>query len=147
MNTTMKITRDWENDGMLNIKDAKTIDRYCELQDEVTNMDFPDTFWAFSDKQFEEGRARLRKHIKAEDKILKVKDINGVYGTKEGLKNMFKTYENLDERIRKECDPQEVYVYEYNNHECCVSWDGDLPAYAIVERIWGKEVASKIKRY
>lgn len=50
-------------------------------------------------------------------------------------------------RIKNECDPQEVYFYEYNNHECMISWDGDLEAIRLIIDTWGKDVAATIKRY
>lgn len=46
----------------------------------------------------------------------------------------------------KECDPQEVYFYEYNNHECMIAWDGDKEAYDLIVGYWGEEVAKTIKR-
>ena len=49
-------------------------------------------------------------------------------------------------KIRSECNPQEVYVYEYNNHECCIDWDGDLNAIRIIATVWGEDVARTIKR-
>ena len=47
--------------------------------------------------------------------------------------------------MREECDPQEVYVFEYNDHECCLSGDDYWP-WGIVRGIFGNEAASKIKR-
>jgi len=48
--------------------------------------------------------------------------------------------------IFHECDPQEVYCYEYNNHECCIAFDGDIEAIRLVAGIWGVETAKTIKR-
>ena len=43
--------------------------------------------------------------------------------------------------------PPLLHFYEYNNHECCIAWDGDLEAIKIVLSLFGEEAARKIKRY
>lgn len=48
--------------------------------------------------------------------------------------------------IAEECDPYEVYCYEYNNHECGISWDGDLGAISLIVDYWGANVAHTIRR-
>ena len=48
--------------------------------------------------------------------------------------------------VKEECDPQEVYFYEYNNHECQYAFDGDYEVYKLVSDIFGEYIASKIKR-
>ena len=70
----------------------------------------------------------------------------GGYGTKDGAKRLFAFYDSINDKIRSECNPQEVYVYEYNNHECCIDWDGDLNAIRIIATVWGEDVARTIKR-
>ncbi|RGZ10182.1 hypothetical protein DXA04_20685, partial [Phocaeicola vulgatus] len=70
----------------------------------------------------------------------------GGYGTKDGIERLFKFYEDMEARIKNECDPQEVYCYEYNNHECCIAFDGDIEAIRLVAGIWGVETAKTIKR-
>ena len=49
--------------------------------------------------------------------------IGGLYGTKEGIKELMTFYDKLNEQIGKECNPQEVYNYEFDNHECSISYD------------------------
>ena len=66
--------------------------------------------------------------------------------TKDGIERLFKFYEDMEARIKNECDPQEVYCYEYNNHECCIAFDGDIEAIRLVAGIWGVETAKTIKR-
>ena len=58
----------------------------------------------------------------------------------------FKFYDDSRAAIPKECDPQEVYFYEYNNHECMIAWDGDKEAYDLIVGYWGEEVAKTIER-
>lgn len=59
---------------------------------------------------------------------------------KDAFKKMF-------EQTAKECDPQEVYFYEFDNHESMVAWDGDYDAIKVVIDIFGVDVARKVKRY
>jgi len=73
--------------------------------------------------------------------------ISGLYGTNEGITAFLEAYENRDKAIPQECDPQEVYFYEYNNHECMLAWDGDLEAIRLVIDYFGEETARKIVRY
>ena len=71
----------------------------------------------------------------------------GLIGTQEGITDYLKQYDEPERRIKEECNPQEVYFYEYNNHECMIAWDGDLDAIKIIIARWGVEVAKTIKRF
>lgn len=57
------------------------------------------------------------------------------------------SYDNLKEQVAKECDPQEVYFYEFNNFECMYAYDGDEEAIRKVIEFFGVETAEHIKRY
>ena len=70
----------------------------------------------------------------------------GCYGTKDGADRLFKFYDEVNEKIKNECDPQEVYCYEYNNHESFYAFEGDLDAMKLVISIFGREAAQKVKR-
>ncbi len=151
INTTkgeLKYYRDWNNfDGGIVMINAQTVNRYREIKDQHPDADKCGVFFAFSNQQFNEGYKHLIElgHIKDGDKI--VRGVAGAFGTKEGLDKFFKFYEDRDTPIKEECDPQEVYFYEYNNHESMIAWDGDLEAIKIVIDIWGADVARKIIRY
>ena len=69
-------------------------------------------FFAFSTEQFNEG---IEKYNLTGQKIYR--GFGGLYGTKEGIEELMSFYDNLNNRIAKECDPQEVYDYEFGNHE------------------------------
>lgn len=56
------------------------------------------------------------------------------------------TYDERAKQIPKECDPQEVYFYEWNNHETMYSWDGDYEAIKIILEYFGMEAAMSITR-
>lgn len=150
--TGVQVKQDWERDGYLVITNAKSIKRYQELKYEVKyqpDCDKIGVFWAFTNEQFKEGYDKLVKlgHIKDGDKVLRVEDINGLFGTRDCLKKFFDAYKDVDNVIRDECDPQEVYLFEYNNYESFIAFDGDKSAYNTIRSIWGDEVAKTIRRF
>lgn len=126
------------------MKGYKTLNRYHELCKERDSMDCykHHCFFAFSNSQFEEGKKKA--HIKEGEKIYSVGA--GMYGTENGIESYFAELKAFDQSIKEECDPQEVYFYEYNNHECMLSWDADEEPVKLVIRIWGKEVLETLVR-
>ena len=146
-NGLLEIYRDWDCDGAIYMKNPKTIHRYKALIDKHPDSDEYGIFWAFSNKQFDEGLEKMKNRglTKDGEKIYSIGA--GGYGVKKELIDaFFNFYEERDRQIAKECDPQEVYLYEYNNHECMIAWEGDEAAYKIVAKIFGNE-AEKIKRF
>lgn len=134
------------NDGMLDYKNAKTLKRYRELCDERDKCDIPSfgCFFAFSDKQFAEGLKTIRP-LEEGEKL--VRFMAGGYGTKEGVKQLVTYYKDMRERIANECQPYEIYCYEYNNHESFMSLDGDMVAIMVIVHTFGVETAKKIQRF
>ena len=111
---------------------------YTQIKDQ--HPELFQCFFAFSNSQFEEGK------IKAgitDQKILS--GGAGLYGTKEGIKKLFADYDAIDKEIAENCDPQDVYNYEFDNHECSYTNDDEQPI-NIVVRIFGKERAKEVKR-
>ena len=53
------------------------------------------------------------------------------------MKRWMDEVNNIEEKIRQECDPYEVYLEEYNNYECCIDWDGDDRAVEKVLALYG----------
>lgn len=144
----LRYYRDWSNyEGGIVMQNAQTIKRYREIQDQHPDADKCGVFFAFSNQQFSEGYKHLVElgHINDGDKVFR--SSLGAFGTKDGLDKFYGFYENRDKDIPTECDPQEVYFYEYNNHECMMGWDGDLEAIKIIISLWGADVARKIKRF
>ena len=125
----------------------QTVERYLAIKNVHPDCDRCGVFFAFDNEQFAEGYKRLVElgHIKDGEKVLR--SYGGAFGTKEGLDKFFGFYKSQDEIIKNECDPQEVYFYEFNNHESQISWDGDLEAIKITISIFGEEAAHRIKRY
>lgn len=145
---TLQYWLDWDCDGAIRMENPQTIKRYNELR----YHSHPDCkehhcFFAFTVKDVTDGYAELVKEgvVKEGEKIVQGK--HGLFGTKEGIKSFYAAYDALDEKIKSECDPQEVYFYEYNNHEAMINWDGDEDAIEIIISLWGLETAKKIKRY
>ena len=110
---------------------------YQELKNLQPEMN--ECFWAFSDKQFAEGR----KVIPDGEKIYSAG--SGLYGTKKGLHEFDAFYDNTIKRMGEECNPQDVYRYEFDNHECSYTGD-DSEAYQIVLDIFGEEKSQTVKR-
>ena len=152
INTTCGVLhyyRDYDRyDGGIVMIDAQTIDRYREIKNDHPAPDLYGVFFAFSREQFAKGYAHLVEIGKiAEGEKIYQDAGTGVYGTEQGLRDFFACYEARDSAIIQECDPQEVYFYEYNNHEAQISAEGDKEAYKLILHYWGEDVAKKIKRY
>ena len=99
-----------------------------------------DCFFAFSTQQFEEG---IAKHKLEGQKIYR--GMSGLYGTESGIKELLNFYSDVNDRIAKECNPQEVYDYEFDNHECSITCD-DTDAMMIVLGIFTEEQCMNVKR-
>lgn len=137
--TKVLVTQDWDNDGFLRITGAETLKLYNELRDQQYKIPVTEygIFFAFSKEQFDDGYKGLVKRglIKDGDKIKHFKC--GAFGTIEGMMRWMKEANAIEERIRNDCDPYEVYLEEYNNHECCIDLDGDQRAVEAVLRLYG----------
>lgn len=143
----LRYYRDWDNcEGGICMLNPQTINRYHELKAEQSkvNVHKYDVFFAFSNTKFAEELKRIRP-LKEGEKLVRIG--GGGYGTRDGVKRLFEFYESIDAKIKEECDPQEIYFYEYNNHESMFAWDGDLEVIKIIIGIWGADVARSIKRY
>lgn len=138
--------RDWENEGAISYKNAKTLDTYHRLCDERRNVDVSkfDMFFAFSNEQFEQGKKTVRP-LKEGERWVSFGA--GCFGTKDGIQRYIDYSKSIDRRIEAECDPQEVYCYEFNNYESMYAYDGDEDAIRMVASIWGWEVAKTVKRF
>ena len=132
-------------DGALIWENSKTIKRYQQLCNERSAIDTAkfDIFWAFSNQQFADGLKSIRP-LKDGEKLVRIGA--GGFGTRDGVDRYLKCLHEYDDRIKEDCDPQEVYCWEYNNHESFLSWDGDMGAIQVIIDIWGADVAKTIKR-
>lgn len=104
--------------------------KYQEIKEKAYKMKQPGVFYAFDDKQFVEGLIRegyIEEGQTYEDfkkKGIKLyADGHGGYGTKEALDNGFKKYLEIDKEISEQCNPDEIFEYEWRNHECGYTGD------------------------
>ena len=112
--------------------------KYQEIKNEQPILN--ECFFAFSNKQFEEGM----KEKNLEGKTI-YRGTAGLFGTYEGLKELMAFYNSISDRISKECNAQEVYDYEFDNHECSYTND-DSEAMMIVLGYFSDEECMKVKR-
>ena len=113
---------------------------YQELSDKHPEM--IECFFAFSKEQIEKG---IKEKGLEGKKLCRYSDINGLFGTREGITQFLKFYDDRHNEIAAECDPQEVYDHEYWNHECGYVCD-DSEAINIVIGYFGKEKAKTVNR-
>ena len=133
-----------DNDGCLVLKGATTLKRYEEIREKTRKFRHPGMTYAFGEKQMKEALDRLRPQLKEGEKI--IYDRYGMLATPTALEAWKSALKEEREAIARECDPSEVYAYEYNNHECFYSFEGDEIPYGIVRDYFGEERASKVKR-
>lgn len=143
MNTTT-CTVTFGEDGVLVINGAQTLQKYQQIR---YGKDAPmeGCFFAFDKQQFEEGYEQIKHLLGENEKIVSVGHGTGMFGVRKYVDRVFDFYDNKNKLIREECDPQEVYYYEWNNYETCYTID-DEKAIKIIIDIWGVEVAKTIKR-
>ncbi len=143
-NENLKHHRDWDCDGAIRMENAQTIKLYDQIQQETYNVNLEgyECFYAFDKKQLDEGLARIGK---TKDQVRHFG--GGLIGTKEGFERYLDFLDKATERIAKECDPQEVYFDEFNNHECMIAYEGDTAAIELVMNIFGDEIAQTLTRY
>lgn len=132
---------------MIEWHNARTLDRYRELSNDHANVERLGCFFAIGDKEFNRRLAALIER----GVVSSVNDIisggNCLYGTPQGIAAVRDYYDKRLKLMAAECDPQEVYCYEFNNHESCISYEGDAPALRHVIDIFGIEAARKVKRF
>ena len=93
--------------------------KYKELLDKFSSYHCNGIFYAFSEEQFELGMK-----ICGYDKNTKlVQDGMGGYGTKEAFDERHEFFNAVEEEIRQKCTPDEVFEFEYWNHECGYTYD------------------------
>lgn len=141
------ITQDWDDcEGALKWK-GETYKYYAKKKySSDDEIDSSGIFYAFSDKQFEDGVKRLG--FTMDDLKGNIFSMGyGGYGTKDGIKRYLDSFDKRDADIPNICNPQEVYNYEWNNHECMYDYEGDEEALKIILITYGEDVARMIKRY
>ena len=116
-----------------------TTQRYIEIKDEQPTL--RKCFFAFSKQQFEKGK--IEAGIGEDEEILSAH--GGLFGTQQGIDELYKFYKGQNKRIAAECNPQDIYNYEWNNYECMITYD-DEEAIQIVVDLFGVDAAKTVKR-
>ncbi len=117
-----------------------TIKTYLEIKAAYPPMNR--CFFAFNNQQFDDGK--VKSGISSDEKIYHAGA--GLYGTKDGLEAYMNGIDANLARIPKECNPQDVYEYEFDNHECHYMHD-DTEAIKLVVSYFGEDVAKTVKRH
>lgn len=112
--------------------------RYSELKKQQPVLE--ECFFAFSNEQFAEG---VKEHNLEGKKIYSGE--YGLYGTADGIQKFYAAYEAIELQIIEQCSPQEVYDYEFDNHDCTYVGD-DEEAIDIVLNLFGVEKAKTVVR-
>jgi hypothetical protein len=116
---------------------------YKGIYDTDPDVDVFGVFFAFSDNQLLEG---LEKFGYKKSDIVHVNYPGlGLYGPREKCRAFLDEYDRRAERVAKECNPQDVYEYEFNNYECDYTGN-DEEAIGIVFSIFGKDRAKTVER-
>lgn len=143
---TVQARPNWEWDGALSITGAQSLRTYRELRERQTKIPTAEygIFFAFSREQFDRGIKGLKSRglLKEGEKVCKY--TTGCFGIKGSMERWMKDAEAIDKEIAEKCDPLEVYYEEYNNFECCLGFEGDLPAVKAVIQIFGVDVARQV---
>ena len=87
-------------------------------------------FFAFDNKQFEEGKTR----IGITDNNLLCRGPAGIIGTEKGINEFFDFYENKNKRISEQISPLAYFCYEYANHEGEINYDN--PAWKMTKEMY-----------
>lgn len=141
--------RDWNMEGSIVMLNPQTIDRYIEIRSGHPDIEHFGCFFAFSNEQYGQNLAAAIRagRIKENEKLYYHPTVSGLHGTAEGIAAFLKAYDDRDAAIPIECDPQEIYFYEWNNHETMYSWDGDAEAIRIIISYFGTDVARALHRF
>lgn len=135
-----------EWDGSLRITGAQSLRTYRELKERQSKIPTHEygIFFAFSKEQFNRGMKDLvsRGLLKDGEKVYS--HGSGFFGIPGALERYMSAVEAIDKEIAEKCDPLEVYYEEYNNFECCLGFEGDLPAVKAVIQIFGVDVARQV---
>ena len=112
--------------------------RYVEIKQEQFDFKGHGAFFAFGQEQFTANKIGEEPFVSMG---------TGLYCSKKSALALAKAFnEFVDEKnaqIKKECEPQEVFDYEYNNYECDYTNDVENPCMYIIE-LYGLDELKKL---
>lgn len=143
----LRLYRDWDKEGAIKMENARTLPLYRELKESWPDGDEFGFFFAITGEQLEKGYRHLVElgHIKDGDKICQ--SAGAMFGTREAIDRYYAFIDGNYKRIAEECDPQEVYIYEWNNHECMFSDYEEETVFKKISEMFGTERAANVKRF
>lgn len=96
--------------------------KYTDIRDEFSKIKGEGIEYVFGDKQWKEY---LERHNLTEEqaKATLVGDGYGGIGTKEAFKKRDEAFKVIEDKIRKECNPDDIFSEEWWNHECGLTYD------------------------
>ena len=136
------------NDGQLIIYGAKTLGRYKELTSRFNKCDSKvfEMVCGYDAKDVKSAKKAFEKKVR---KLGKGEYLTyfgcGAFATKEGYTKWKEYVNETCDMISRECDPQEVYYYEYRAL-MTIEENCDKYAIGVVKNYFGEEVAKTVKR-
>ena len=96
--------------------------KYTELKDEYSKYHNDGIEYVFGQDQW---RDYLKRHNLTEEqaKATLIGDGFGGIGTKEAFKARDEYFDSVTKKISEQCNPDEIFEYEYWNHECGYTGD------------------------
>lgn len=108
--------------------------KYSEVKQ--FNPSMAECFFAFGNQQFAAGKVKAAISDDAEI----FSGGAGLYGTQAGLAQFRKELDDLHQAIMDNCDPQDVYDYEFSNHECGYTGDDSIPLQIVADYFPNAEI-------
>lgn len=114
--------------------------RYAEIKQEQFDFKAHGGFFAFGQEQFTANKIGEEPFVSMG---------MGLYCSKTNAKTLSEAFHKFaDEKnaqIKNECNPQEVFDYEYDNHECDYTNDVENPCMYIIE-LYGIDTLKKMSK-
>lgn len=104
-----------------------TVKHYQELKEICRTQKFEGIEYVFGDKQFKEYLERNGYTEADVESGLLVGDGCGGIGKKEAFDKRHEFYNQIDERIKAECKPEDIFESEWWNHECGLTYSYSTP--------------------
>lgn len=106
-------------------------------------------FYAFSDWQFEEAMEKLGLTVNDTDKLYKLGKTGAFYLKKDApiIEAFFKGRDKLPDLMKDYDFCFGACLYEMNNHEYCINWQGNYDVLSCFGNIEYTEDADELKQY
>lgn len=126
------------------MKKEERIAKYCELKKKWNSKNYVGTFYAIDEDDKKNGIKKILSLRNGNEEL--VQYTKHLFGWKRYLDEMVDKKYAIRNMIVSECNPQDVYDYEYKQNNCKIDPCGDVEAIKTIINIFGVEIANKIKR-